>query len=55
MHFAIQKGVQVSKSDTVWFKHNDVQDLEKKILEVMDGKQKVRYACDVLVYIGVDV
>ena len=39
VHFAIQKGVQVSKSKTVWFKHNDMHDLEQKILEVMHKRE----------------
>ncbi|XP_043224355.1 serine palmitoyltransferase 1-like [Amphibalanus amphitrite] len=42
VHFAIQKGVQVSKSKTVWFKHNDMHDLEQKILEVMHKREDAK-------------
>lgn len=31
--FAIQKGIQASKSTTKWFKHNDMADLERLLTE----------------------
>ncbi|XP_037085055.1 serine palmitoyltransferase 1-like [Pollicipes pollicipes] len=40
VHFAIQKGVQASKSKTVWFKHNDVEDLECQITRLMTELEK---------------
>ena len=50
MHFAIQKGVQVSKSKTIWFKHNDMHDLEQKIVKAMDEQQKASYVNFVLCF-----
>lgn len=33
MNFAIQKGIDASRSRVVYFKHNDMRDLEKKLIE----------------------
>lgn len=33
MNFAIQKGIDASRSRVVYFKHNDMQDLQKKLIE----------------------
>lgn len=33
MNFAIQKGIDASRSRVVYFKHNDMRDLEKKLME----------------------
>lgn len=33
VNFAIQKGLDASRSKVVFFKHNDVKDLEKKLQE----------------------
>jgi serine palmitoyltransferase len=34
VHFAIQKGVQISRSRVYYFKHNDMEDLERVLEEV---------------------
>lgn len=33
VNFAIQKGIDASRSRTVYFKHNDMRDLEQKLME----------------------
>lgn len=33
VNFAIQKGLDASRSTVIYFKHNDVQDLEEKLIE----------------------
>jgi len=40
VHFAIQKGIQASRSKIVYFKHNDTEDLERllKIQQIEDKK-----------------
>jgi serine palmitoyltransferase len=40
VHFAIQKGIQASRSKVVYFKHNDLDDLERvlKLQQVEDKK-----------------
>ena len=40
MHFAIQKGIQASRSKIVYFKHNDTEDLERllKLQQIEDKK-----------------
>ncbi|CAF1485255.1 unnamed protein product [Adineta ricciae] len=40
VHYAIQKGVEASRSHVKWFKHNDIQDLERLLAEqeVLDKK-----------------
>jgi len=40
VHFAIQKGIQASRSKVVYFKHNDVNDLERvlKLQQIEDKK-----------------
>ena len=40
VHFAIQKGIQASRSKVVYFKHNDLEDLERvlKVQQVEDKK-----------------
>lgn len=40
VHFAIQKGIQASRSKVVYFKHNDLEDLERilKLQQVEDKK-----------------
>ena len=32
VNFAIQKGLQASKSRVEWFEHNDLEDLERLLL-----------------------
>ena len=39
--FPIQKGLQISRSNLRYFKHNDVADL-RRILKEIDAEQKVR-------------
>lgn len=39
--FAIQKGLQASRSKIVYFKHNDMDDLENKLLEQETKDKKV--------------
>ena len=45
--FAIQQGIRASRSRVCWFKHNDMEDLERllKIQEADD--KKVRFIVDV--------
>jgi len=40
VHFAIQKGIQASRSKIVYFKHNDTEDLERllKLQQIEDKK-----------------
>ena len=33
-NFAIQKGVQISRSIVKWYKHNDVEDLERILQKI---------------------
>lgn len=40
MNFAIQKGLDASRSTIVFFKHNDVEDLERLLLEQEKRNQK---------------
>ena len=40
--FAIQKGLQASRSKIVYFKHNDMTDLENKLKEQEKIDKKVR-------------
>lgn len=39
MHFAIQKGLDASRSTVVYYKHNDMEDLEAKLVE-QEAKEK---------------
>ena len=41
MNFAIQKGLQASRSRIVWFEHNDVADLERVLIEQAELDKKV--------------
>ena len=43
VHFAIQKGIQASRSKICYFKHNDMEDLERLLLEQADQDRKVSY------------
>jgi len=40
VYFAIQKGIQASRSKIVYFKHNDTEDLERllKLQQIEDKK-----------------
>lgn len=40
VHFAIQKGILASRSDVRYFKHNDVEDLERLLKEQQDADLK---------------
>lgn len=41
MNFAIQKGLDASRSTVIYFKHNDMEDLEQKLIEqAMQEKKK---------------
>lgn len=53
--FAIQKGIQISRSDIFWFKHNDMQDLENVLARVglQRKKQKKPLARQFIVVEGV--
>ena len=45
--FAVQKGVQMSRSHLKWFKHNDIQDLERVLNEIdqdRDQEEEATYA-----------
>lgn len=39
--FAIQKGVEASRSRVMWFEHNDMDDLEKQLKEQQEKDRKV--------------
>jgi serine palmitoyltransferase len=36
-NFAIQKGVQISRSTVKWYNHNDMEDLERVLNEIKDN------------------
>ncbi|RMZ96394.1 Serine palmitoyltransferase 1 [Brachionus plicatilis] len=40
VHFAIQKGIVASRSDVRYFKHNDIEDLERLLKEQEDADKK---------------
>lgn len=40
MNFSIQKGVQISRSNVKYFKHNDMEDLERILKEISLEDQK---------------
>jgi len=42
VHFAIQKGIQASRSKVVYFKHNDTEDLERLLKIQQTEDKKVR-------------
>lgn len=42
VNFAIQKGLDASRSRVNYFKHNDMEDLERLLLEQSDLDRKVR-------------
>ena len=44
VHFAIQKGIQASRSKVLYFKHNDMDDLERLLLEQQRDDKKVSRA-----------
>lgn len=39
--FAIQKGVEASRSRVMWFDHNDMNDLERLLKEQQEKDRKV--------------
>ena len=39
--FATQKGIVASRSKVYWFKHNDIEDLEKCMLDQQERDKKV--------------
>jgi serine palmitoyltransferase len=41
VNFAIQQGLIASRSKIKWFKHNDVDDLHRLLLEQADLDKKV--------------
>lgn len=43
--FAIQKGVTASRSKVYWFKHNDMDDLERCLKEQEQKDKKVERKC----------
>ena len=42
MCFAIQQGIRASRSKVCWFKHNDMDDLERLLL-IQDEEDKKVY------------
>lgn len=40
VNFAIQKGIQASRSQVKWFEHNDLADLERLLVEQMNWAKK---------------
>jgi serine palmitoyltransferase len=46
VNFAVQKGVQISRSTVRYFKHNDMVDLERVLQEIKQEDKKVHiYEC----------
>lgn len=43
--FAVQKGLQASRSKVVYFKHNNMADLEEKLMEQEKIDKKVIVRC----------
>lgn len=41
VHFAIQKGLNASRSRVQYFKHNDMEDLERLLIEQQKTDKKV--------------
>lgn len=44
VHFAIQKGLEASRSKIVYFKHNDMEDLDRLLAEQQKADIKVNIA-----------
>ena len=42
MNFAIQKGIQISRSTVRWFDHNDLNSLEEALVAVEKERKKRR-------------
>lgn len=42
VNFAIQKGLQISRSTVRWFEHNDIDDLERVLEEIKDEYTRSR-------------
>ena len=42
VNFAIQKGLQISRSTVRWFEHNDIDDLERVLEEIKDEHTRSR-------------
>jgi serine palmitoyltransferase len=40
--FAIQKGVDISRSHVYWFKHNDINDLERVLIEIAKNQKEIK-------------
>uniref|UniRef100_A0A183BHI1 Serine palmitoyltransferase 1 n=1 Tax=Globodera pallida TaxID=36090 RepID=A0A183BHI1_GLOPA len=40
VNFAIQSGLLASRSEIVWFQHNDVEDLERKMIELEEKDKR---------------
>jgi serine palmitoyltransferase len=53
--YSVQTGVRLSRSDVIWYKHNDMQDLEKKLkqVEATDRKTKKKLYRRFIVFEGV--
>jgi serine palmitoyltransferase len=43
VNFAIQKGLDASRSKINYFKHNDMEDLERLLMEQADLDRKVNF------------
>jgi serine palmitoyltransferase len=43
VHFAIQKGIQASRSQVRYFKHNDMDDLERLLQEQERADKRVSF------------
>lgn len=48
--FAIQKGVEASRSRVMWFDHNDMDDLERLLKEQQDKDRKVSPILEQILY-----
>jgi serine palmitoyltransferase len=42
VNFAIQKGLQISRSTVRWFEHNDMEDLERVLEEIQQDHLRLR-------------
>jgi serine palmitoyltransferase len=42
VNFAIQKGLQISRSTVRWFQHNDMNDLETVLEEIQEEQIKLK-------------
>jgi len=54
VNFAVQKGLEASRSDVRFFKHNDVKDLERLLEAQRADELRVRYLLVVYFYLQIN-